>query len=84
MLSGVAGTLKGSWAMTPQRVGALVLIVAGIALFVVGVSSSDSVADQVSETFTGRFTKGTMLYLIGGGAMVLGGGMMLAMGRGKK
>lgn len=70
--------------MTPQRIGAIVLIIAGIALFIVGMNSSNPVADQVSETFTGRFTDGTMWYLIGGGACVVGGVLLLTVGRGKK
>lgn len=52
--------------MSPQRIVGIILIVAGLALLVVGLNSSESVADQISETFTGRFTKETMWYIIGG------------------
>jgi succinate dehydrogenase hydrophobic anchor subunit len=59
--------------MSPQRVVGVVLVVVGVILLVVGLNSSDSFADQVSETFTGRFTKATMWYIIGGiGTAVLG------------
>lgn len=64
--------------MNPQRVVGVVLLVVGIVLLVVGMNSSDSLADQVSETFTGRFTKETTWYIIGGiGLGVLGLLMMV-------
>jgi hypothetical protein len=50
-----------------------VLLVVGVILLLVGMNSSNSVADQVSETITGRFTRDTMWYLIGGGAAALAG-----------
>jgi hypothetical protein len=64
--------------MNPNRILAIFLILGGITLFIVGMNSSNSIADQVSNTFTGRFTKATTWYIIGGIAMaatglVLGG-----------
>jgi len=53
--------------LTPLRIIGLVLIALGIGLVAVGYASHDSLADQVSETFTGRYTKVTMRYLVGGG-----------------
>jgi hypothetical protein len=47
-------------------------------------NASHSVADQVSNTFTGKFTNGTMWYIIGGGALGLIGLLMLLMGFGGK
>ena len=63
--------------MNPIRILAVVLLVAG-SLFIVGMNSSHSVADRLSDTFTGRFTDATNWYIIGGIAMaalglVLGG-----------
>ncbi len=59
--------------MSPQRVVGVVLLVVGVALLIIGLNSSGSVADQISETFTGRFTKATTWYIIGGiGSAVLG------------
>jgi hypothetical protein len=66
--------------MNIQRLLGLVLLVAGIALAVVGVSASDSLADQASEFFTGKFTDKTMWYIVGGGLMGLAGLVMLAAG----
>ena len=59
--------------MNPNRIIGIVLLVVGIALLVVGMNSSHSVADQVSDTFTGRFTQTTTWYILGGiGLSVLG------------
>lgn len=70
--------------MHTQRIVAVVLLVIGVALFVLGMNASNSVADQVSNTFTGRFTRETLWYLIGGGAAALCGLLMLMGGmRGK-
>lgn len=70
--------------MSANKVVGIVLLVVGVALLVVGVNSSNSVADQVSETFTGRFTEATTWYIIGGiGVGLLGALMMLFGGGGK-
>ncbi|MFN0010632.1 MAG: DUF3185 family protein [Phycisphaerales bacterium] len=59
--------------MSTQRIVGIVLIVVGVILIVIGVNSSNSLADQVSETFTGRFTDATTWYIVGGiGAALLG------------
>jgi hypothetical protein len=70
--------------MSTQRILGIVILVVGIILLVVGVNSSNSVADQVSETFTGRFTDATTWYLIGGVAASLMGVLMLAIPMGRK
>jgi hypothetical protein len=70
--------------MNPQRIFGIVLLVVGVVLLIVGMNSSDSVADQVSETFTGRFTRDTMWYIVGGIASALLGLLMVLFGgRGK-
>jgi drug/metabolite transporter (DMT)-like permease len=63
--------------MQPQRIIGIVLLVIGAILLFVGYNASESVADQVTETFTGRFTKATMWYLIGGAAAALTGLLLL-------
>jgi len=51
----------------------IVLVVIGVVLVVIGLNASDSVADQVSETFTGKFTESTTWYIVGGiGLAILG------------
>ena len=52
--------------MTPQRMAGIVLLVVGVALFIIGLNSSHSIADRVSDTFTGRFTQSTTWYIVGG------------------
>lgn len=70
--------------MNPKYILAVVLLVAGIALFIVGMNSSHSIADQLSNTFTGRFTDATNWYIIGGIAMAVVGLVLGAPGfRGK-
>lgn len=59
--------------MNSQSVIGGVLLVVGVVLLIVGMNSSHSVPDQVSNTFTGRFTSDTLWFIIGGIAMgVLG------------
>jgi hypothetical protein len=70
--------------MSSQRILGIVMLVVGVALLVIGVNSSHSVTDQVSNTFTGRFTDATTWYIVGGIAAGLFGLLMLVMGgRGK-
>lgn len=69
--------------MNSQRIGGVVLLVVGIILIVVGMNSSHSVADQVSSTFTGRFTQATMWYIVGGIAAALLGLLMVLFRGGK-
>ena len=66
--------------MTTQRLIGVVLLVVGVALIIIGVNASNSMADQVSETFTGKFTKSTTWYLVGGVAAGITGLMMLMFG----
>jgi amino acid transporter len=59
--------------MNPSRIAGVVLLLVGIALFIVGMNSSHSLADRLSDAFTGRFTEATTWYIVGGiAAGVLG------------
>jgi len=70
--------------MNSQRIVGIVLLVVGVIVLIVGMNASHSVADQVSNTFTGRFTRETAGYIIGGGAAALLGLLMMLLGlRGK-
>ena len=64
-----------------NRILGIVLLVVGVGLLVVGVNSSHSVADKVSETFTGRFTQATTWYILGGIGVSVLGLAMLASGK---
>ena len=70
--------------MNAQRLVGIVLLVIGVTLVIVGINSSHSVADQVSNTFTGRFTDATVWYIVGGIASGVLGLLLLLVGlRGK-
>jgi len=52
--------------MNPRRIFGAALLAIGIILLVIGMNSSHSFADQISNTFTGHFTDSTTWYIIGG------------------
>lgn len=58
--------------MSTKIIG-LVLLVVGVILLIFGYNASQSIADQVTETFTGRFTDETMWYIILGAASLVVG-----------
>jgi succinate dehydrogenase hydrophobic anchor subunit len=55
--------------MNSQRAVGIVLLLLGVALFVIGLNASDSPADRWSNFFTGHFTETTVWYLVGGVAL---------------
>jgi hypothetical protein len=70
--------------MGPNRIIGIVLVVVGVALLIVGVNASHSVGDQLSNTFTGKFTSSTMWYILGGIALGVVGILMAALGGSKR
>ena len=62
------------------RIIGLVLLVVGVTLLIFGYNASQSVSEQIVEGFTGRFTKQTMVYLIGGIAAIVGGAALALWG----
>lgn len=61
-----------------MKVLAIVLLVVGLILLFLAYQSSQSLDDQVTEAFTGRFTDSTIWYLIlGAAATVAGAGLLL-------
>jgi hypothetical protein len=69
--------------MNPQRIGGVILLVAGVVLFIIGMNESHSAADQWTNFFTGHFTNATVWYIIGGVASAAVG-LMLFMSGGRK
>ena len=67
--------------MGPKRILGLLALVAGVALLVIGLNASHSIADQVSNTFAGRFTQTTIWYIVGGLAIAVVGLFLLIAGR---
>ena len=64
--------------MNFQQLMGIGLLVVGVALFVVGINASDSVADRWSNLFTGHFTDATVWYIVGGiTAAVVGLGLLV-------
>jgi hypothetical protein len=63
--------------MNPQRIVGVVLLVVGMIVLSVGMNASHSLADQVTNTFTGRFTQATTWYIVGGIASALLGLLMV-------
>lgn len=70
--------------MNTNRIVGVVLLVVGVALFVIGMNASHSMADRMSDFFRGRLTDATTWYIVGGiAAGVLGLVILLAGLRGK-
>lgn len=42
-----------------------------------GYQATGTVTEQVYETFAGRYTQTTMLYLVGGAVSLIAGGVMM-------
>lgn len=66
--------------MSSQRLLGTVLLVVGVGVLIFGLNASHSVADRVSNTFTGRFTDATTWTIIGGAAAGLLGLLMVLFG----
>jgi hypothetical protein len=66
--------------MNPQRIGGLVLLVAGVILLIVGMNASHSVADRWSNFFTGHFTDATVWYIVGGAVSAVVGAVLVLLG----
>jgi hypothetical protein len=66
--------------MGPQRIVSIVLVVVGLVMLMIGISSSDSFADQISKTFTGRFTDTTQWYIVAGLVSTIVGVILLGTG----
>ena len=66
--------------MSTKRMAGVILLVAGIVLFVVGMNASDSLADRFSNFFTGHFTETTVWYMVGGVAAAVVGLILMGMG----
>jgi hypothetical protein len=70
--------------MNPQRIFGVLLLVCGVVLLITGFNAAHSISDQVSRTFTGRFTETTTWYIVGGIVSGLLGLSMILFGvRGK-
>jgi drug/metabolite transporter (DMT)-like permease len=64
--------------MTTQRLFGIILVVVGAILLVIGLNASDSIADRMSNFFTGHFTDATTWYLVIGVTALIVGVVLLA------
>lgn len=69
--------------MDTRRAVGIAMLVGGVVLLYFGMNASDSLASQVSETFTGSPTdRSVWMLVLGAVAAVAGGLMALVPGRG--
>jgi len=57
--------------MITQRLFSVIMLIVGVILLLIGMNSSHSAADQISNAFTNRFTDATTWYILGGGVLCL-------------
>jgi uncharacterized membrane protein len=63
--------------MNSQRLFGIVMLVVGVILLFVGMNASQSMVEQLNQTFAGRFSDSTTWYIVGGLAAGLVGTLML-------
>lgn len=66
--------------MQPAKLVGAVVLVVGVILLGFGINATDAPVDQLSETFTGRYTDRTMWYLVGGGVLAAAGILIAILG----
>lgn len=59
-----------------MRTLGIVLLIVGVLILGFGINSALTVTEQVVEGVSGRYTSNTMLYIIGGVALIVGGGIL--------
>ncbi|MCH8536913.1 MAG: DUF3185 family protein [Alkalimonas sp.] len=64
-----------------NKVFAIVLLVVGLILLFFAYQSSQSIGDQVTEAFTGRFTDSTIWFILLGAAATVAGLALLVIGK---
>lgn len=63
--------------MSGKRLIGIALLVIGVILLVVGYNATQAPVEELTESFTGRFSDETMVYLIGGAVAAVVGLVML-------
>lgn len=63
--------------MTTAKLIGTGLLVLGLILLYFGFNATNSPAEELGEAFTGKYSKETMMYLIGGGVAVAVGLFMV-------
>jgi LPXTG-motif cell wall-anchored protein len=70
----IIGKLKKGKTM---RVLGITFLIVGILVLGFGINSTFSVAEEVIEGVSGRYSSDTMWYIIGGAALIVGGAGLL-------
>lgn len=63
--------------MNTSKLIGIGLLVLGAVLLYFGFNATQSVGEELSEAFTGKYSQETMLYLIGGGIAAIAGLFMV-------
>jgi ABC-type dipeptide/oligopeptide/nickel transport system permease subunit len=66
-----------------MRILGIVIFVVGLVILGFGINSSQALGEKVVENLSGRFTANTMWYIIGGIALIVGGGALTFFGDNK-
>ena len=66
-----------------MRIFGIVILIVGLVILGFGINSSQAVGEKVIENLSGRFTSNTMWYIIGGIALIVGGGALAFFGGNK-
>jgi drug/metabolite transporter (DMT)-like permease len=70
--------------MSLSRILGVVLLVTGVLILAFGVNASYSLTEKVVEGVSGRYTEHTTTYIIGGIALMIGGGLLALFGTQKE
>lgn len=70
--------------MSNMRILGIALLIIGLGLLFFGFQATGSLAEDVHETFTGRYTDETTWYLIGGGVAAVVGLLLTVFGGSKR
>lgn len=66
--------------MSISRLLGFVLLAIGVVALLFGINSSQALGEKIVEGVSGRYTEHTMTYIIGGIAMIVGGGLLTLFG----
>lgn len=66
-----------------MRIFGIVILIVGLVILGFGINSSQAIGEKVIENLSGRFTSKTMWYIIGGIALIVGGGALAFFGGNK-
>jgi uncharacterized membrane protein YidH (DUF202 family) len=66
--------------MNAARIIGLVLVAIGIVLLVIGINATQSTGEQFRQSFVGKYSQNTTLYIIAGVAGIVGGGALTLWG----